>query len=222
MQTLSSYFETDYQQRRALEALGDCFNPGELDLYDASHSAFDPSLSPDKAFWYFGKIYDTLASSRWNAFRPHGREKCWSPQQIFETVKREFSELSRRGPVNLLNFPWIAPSIESRLREMRGIKPNQDYPVMTVSKFLHFYNPGLFPIYDTEVIWDKVFRRFDNDFRDFCWKSGIPYDSAIKDGTAAFLRYYMLWANSLMKVAHPTFMEVFKDWVDKQPGTALS
>ena len=27
---------------------------------------------------------------------------------------------------------------------------------MTVSKFLHFYNPALFPIYDYEVMWKKV------------------------------------------------------------------
>ena len=63
------------------------------------------------------------------------------------------------GPVNLLNFPKTALSLESRLAKMRRIKPNQDFPVMTVSKFLHFYNPGLFPIYDTEMIWEKVFKR---------------------------------------------------------------
>ena len=31
---------------------------------------------------------------------------------------------------------------------------------MPVSKFLHFYNPGLFPIYDTEMIFNKVLKRF--------------------------------------------------------------
>jgi len=89
-QALRSYFETDHQQRRALEALGDWFTPGELDLYDASRCAFDPLVSADEAFQYFEKIYDELASSRWNAFRPHRREKCWPPKQIFETIKREF------------------------------------------------------------------------------------------------------------------------------------
>jgi hypothetical protein len=52
---------------------------------------------------------------------------------------------------------------------------------MTVSKFLHFYNPGLFPIYDNAVIWDKVLRRFRNDFRDFCISANIPYEVAMKD-----------------------------------------
>jgi hypothetical protein len=226
--TLSSYFETADQQRRALNAFFDAWggtwslSKELLDTYEASQVAFDPSASAGDAFRHFQIIYDELASSRWNVFRPHGRESCWPPRQIFETVKREFSELSWLGPVNLLNFPKTAPSLESCLRKMRGIKPNQEYPVMTVSKFLHFYNPGLFPIYDTAMIWEKVFKRFDNDFRGFCWTAGIPYDSAIKDGTAAFLRYYMLWANSLLKVAHPTFMAVFTDWLGKQPGAELS
>jgi hypothetical protein len=223
-QTLGSYFETADQQRRALNAVAKegWLDPGlNLDVYEWSQFAFDPSASAGDAFRHFQMIYDELPSSRWNVFRPQGRESCWPPRQIFETVKREFSELSWLGPVNLLNFPKTAPSLESRLRKMRGIKPNQEYPVMTVSKFLHFYNPGLFPIYDTAMIWEKVFKRFDNGFRDFCWKAGIPYDSAIKDGTAAFLRYYMLWANSLLKVAHPTFMAVFADWLGKQPGAEL-
>lgn len=37
--------------------------------------------------------------------------------------------------------------LESLLEKMRGIKPKKDYPTMTVSKFLHFSNPQLFPIY---------------------------------------------------------------------------
>ena len=63
---------------------------------------------------------------------------------------------------------------------------------MVVSKFLHFYNPGLFPIYDNKVIWNQVFRRFRNDFRDFCGIVNIPYRSAINDDTSAFLIHYIV------------------------------
>src|ERR1019366_9533287 len=33
---------------------------------------------------------------------------------------------------------------------------------------------------------------------------------------------HMLWANSLMSVAHPTFMQVFTEWLGKQTGTMLA
>ena len=99
-QTLRRYFETADQQRRALDAFfaawGGTWSVSKelLDTYEASQIAFDPSSSADEAFRHFQKIYDELASSRWNVFRPHGREKCWPPLQIFETIKREFAEFS--------------------------------------------------------------------------------------------------------------------------------
>jgi len=31
----------------------------------------------------------------------------------------------------------------------------------------------------------------------------------------------LLWASSLLSVAHGTFMHVFMDWLDKQPGAEL-
>lgn len=36
-----------------------------------------------------------------------------------------------------------------------------------------------------------------------------------------FLPCYMRWASSLLAVAHGRFMQVFIDWLDEQPGTAL-
>ncbi len=104
---------------------------------------------------------------------------------------------------------------------MRAIKQNKHYPLMTVSKFLHFYNPELFPIYDNAVIWDKVFRRFRDDFRDFCLAAKISYEIAMNDDTGKFLHYYTLWASSLLSAAHAGFMEVFADWLDKDPRTRL-
>jgi hypothetical protein len=43
----------------------------------------------------------------------------------------------------------------------------------------------------------------------------------IKEDTAAFLRYYMDWASSLLLVAHEGFMQVFVEWLEKQPGVEL-
>ena len=225
-QTLRCYFETEIQQRRALEALGDWFDPRELDLYDASQRAFDPTASAEEALRQFKKIYDDLASRRWNVFRPCSPADCWPPERIVETIKREFPEFSSRTPINLLNFPKSGTGLrlECCLAKMQGIKPKKHYPLMTVSKFLHFYNPALFPIYDYEVMWKKVCNgRFKNGFRTFCDREKIP-NSIVGDNaedTAAFLRYYMIWASSLMAVAHGGFMQVFKDWLTKQPGTVM-
>ena len=221
---LRSYFQDENEQRLALESLGDWFDPKELDLYDASRCAFDPSSSANSALAHFSRIYHELASPRWQVFRPSSPAACWPPQQVFNTITLEFPEFSWWGSINLLNFSRMvtAQRLDSCLAKMRGIKPKQEYPHMTVSKFLHFYNPGLFPIYDTKVIWEQVFKRFDSDFRRFCPTVGIQYARAVQDGTEKFLRYYMLWANSLMSVAHPTFMQVFTEWLGKQAGTMLA
>lgn len=226
-QSLRSYFMNDQEQRSALEALGDFFDPRELDLYDAAWCAFDPSSSAGEASRHFNKIYDELASPRWNVFRsPQSGASRWPPQKVFDTINREFTEFSWRGPINLLNFPKSGTGLglESCLAKMQGIKQKKGYPLMTVSKFLHFYNPALFPIYDYEVMWKKVCNgRFKNDFRDFCYRERIP-NNIVGDNaedTAAFLRYYMIWASSLLSLANADFMQVFTDWLAKQPGTDL-
>jgi hypothetical protein len=226
-QTLRNYFEYALQQRSALDAVARVgwLVPSEnLDLYEASRCAFDPASGSDEAFRDFEKIYRELAGPNWQVFRPSSPERdCWPPGRIFETIRREFQEFSWGNPVNLLTFArsGARPRLESCLAKMQGIKPKKGYPHMTVSKFLHFYNPGLFPIYDNAVIWGGVFKHFQNDFRGFCTSAQIPYDRAINDDTAVFLLNYMDWASSLLSVAHEAFMPVFIDWLDKQPGAWL-
>ncbi len=89
---------------------------------------------------------------------------------------------------------------------------------MVVSKFLHFYNPGLFPIYDNEVIWNGVMRHFKSDFKEFCYSRSLEYEY---QDTPSFFYKYMRWAGSLLDSAHPGFMGVFVDWLDRQPGAEL-
>ena len=170
-ETLRTYFESESQQRRALDAYFDAWKGRwpvheMLELYKASQFAFNSLSTANGAFQHFEKIYDEL-TGYWQVFRPYNRAECWPPPQIFETIKREFPEFSWRGHVNLLNFlkGGTRLRLESCLAKMQGIKPHKGYPVMAASKFLHFYNPGLFPIYDYEVIWKKVFCRFRKDFR---------------------------------------------------------
>ena len=150
---------------------------------------------------------------------------CWRPEKIFETIKREFSEFSRYGTVNLMNFgeSGTACRLQSCLLTMSEIKPKKGFPIMTVSKFLHFYNPALFPIYDTKVIYDKVLNGyFKSDFRDFCDRETLPYRVFMNEDTVDFYPAYMRWASSFLSVAHGSFMQVFTDWLAEQPGADLS
>ena len=84
-ESLRSYFVSDQEQRSALEALGDFFDPRELDLYDASWCAFNPSSSAGEALRHFNKIYDELGefpvgtySVLHNPERAAGRPKRFS------------------------------------------------------------------------------------------------------------------------------------------------
>jgi hypothetical protein len=203
-------------QRRALEAYakfagGSAWSvPMKMDLYAASRAAFDPTATDSEAFAAFESIYGNLVSY-WQVFRPHGASECWPARQIFEAIKKQFGDFAWGGSVSL---PTLLSSRRHQalvfsLMEMEGIKPNNEYPVMTVSKFLHFYNPSLFPIYDTEVVWNKVFKRFKGDFNTCCTSANLDQQAS----GAGFLRNYMCWASAHVTSAHPEFMPVFVDWL---------
>lgn len=219
---LRVYFETEQEQLNALEAAKRDAWLDPLDnvvLYTLSRCAFDAELPGQDAYRCFENIYNRLTEMRWGAFRPNPRDKCWPPGKIFETIKEEFREFSRRSPVSLRNFvtTGTGPSIRTGLANMRGIKPKGDYPIMAVSKFLHVYNPSLFPIYDTDRIWNKVCNgRFKNDYREFGEREKIPRKVWITESTLDFIPNYMRWAHSLLSIAHARFMKIFADWFEQQ------
>ena len=189
----------------------------KMEMYRASRTAFDPAVPYEEAFKAFrDKIYKQL--SKWQWYRPSSLGACWTPQEIFETIRTEFAEFAWGGPVVLSNLAGSGKgeALLASLLTMKEIKPNTDYPTMAVSKFLHPYNPALFPIYDNAVIWGKVLGKcFRKEFDQFCSMSNLPY-SATKD-SAELLRSYMCWAGSLVASA-PNFMDIFVDWLGKQPS----
>ena len=211
--TLSNYF-TKQGQRRALDAYSEFATgsawsvPMKMDLYELSCEAFAGTGSLSA----FERIYNNLVSY-WQVFRPHGADQCWDAARIFETLRRELSGFSQSDGANLVNFDRNKRhSLMFSLMALGDIKPNADYPTMTVSKFLHFFNPSLFPIYDTAVVWNKVFARFGGDYRAFCAASDLDPAS---EG-AGFLRNYVCWGNSLSTTAAPEFMESFVGWLEDQ------
>jgi len=187
-------------------------------MYEASRFAFDATGQQDKAFQAFTlKIYGMLLSY-WQVSRTKKPGTFWSSRQVFDTIKREFLQFAWDGSVALPNFG----SKDNRvvllrcLAKMRDIKPHSGFPIMAVSKFLHFYNPAVFPIYDEAVIWNKVLNgRFNRDFSQFHWESGLSYETG---DTALWYCNYICYASYLVSLAHPKFMEVFAYWLGKQPG----
>ena len=161
----------------------------------------------------FSTIYNVLTYD-FQVFRPQSPSDCWPPEKIFDTIKRESVEFSWRGTINLLIFgnSETAPGLESCLAKLQGIKPKRQYPLMTVSKFLHFYNPSLFPIYDNKMIWENVLNaRFNDEYRQFCRREGISDYAAFQADTAVWLWHYMTSASSLLSIAHGKFMQVFSN-----------
>jgi len=233
MQMLRSFFEDESWQRRALEGFFVAWGGWPLDeqllsLYDASQTAFDPASEPNDAKRNFEIIWNMLRSRAWGgAFRYRMSGESWSAEQTFETIRREFTAFSWRGPVNLINFPESQSRgrLELCLEKMRAIKPKKGFPLMLVSKLLHVYNPSLFPMYDNEMVWKTVLNgRFKADYRAFCERQKIPKsiasDSA--EDTAVWLIHYINLASSLLSVAHGDFMRVFAEWLARQPGVDLA
>ena len=89
--------------------------------------------------------------------------------------------------------------------------------------FSIFDNPSLFPIYDTEMIENKVFKRFKPDIQEFCQKTNLSYKKHFYDeDNVSFVTHYIGWASSLLSTRHETFMEVFEEWLANQRGSRLS
>jgi hypothetical protein len=230
VRVLRSYFESEDGQKHALEAccnfLGakDWAVGDRLKLYSASRHAFGQLVPQSDALKWFRQIYDELVrparAGGWGIAR-NAAGPLWSAEKTFQTIKDEYSEYLWGGPVTLLNFHDSSTQavLVASLEKMRAFKPVANYPVMAVSKVLHFYNPELFPVYDNEVIWNKVLKHFKNEFREFCSASSPPYDGG---DTPILYRNYMCWGAALLASAHSRFMEMFEEWLAKQPQACLT
>lgn len=97
------------------------------------------------------------------------------------------------------------------------MKPTKHYPAvypwMAVAKFLHFFNPRLFPIYDTAFMWKKVANgAFKPDYLDFCRRRGFQQ----REDTARFNLQYTLWAAETIQDADAECMTIFAEWFSAQ------
>lgn len=191
----------------------------KLDLYNWAKVAFESEASePDKQI-AFGQIYDNLRSG-WQVFR-NAAGPCWSAEKTFQVLTTECKACSRQTPLNAANL-IVSDSdcqVKACLFSLGKIKPTTRYPSvypwMAVSKFLHFFNPRLFPIYDMEFIWNKVANGvFRRDYQDFCQLRGFNP----KEDTQRFNLQYTLWASEIMNDADADCMTTFSEWFASEVG----
>ena len=124
----------------------------------------------------------------------------------------ECKPCSRRNGLTLASLEARSnqQAVVECLESMKGLKQlrSGSYPIMAVSKNLHFFNPRLFAIYDNDIVLKKVYRVFRTD-----WNS--CYDEiSVKthDEGIAFYLAYLLWGGHLIRKAYASFMDDFADW----------
>ncbi|MGH7176274.1 MAG: hypothetical protein ACREJC_02735, partial [Tepidisphaeraceae bacterium] len=213
--TLTAYFRGE-PLSRALAAYAERMaDPAwsvthKMGLYDAAYRAYDPDGSDGDGFAAFTTIYGALRSREWGAFRPLGAAKCWQPRRIYSVIRQKMWDFGPAAGLHLLNFRMHHRATATvAMESLKGIKPTRSYPTMTVSKFLHFYNPGLFPIWDNAVIDHRVFKRFGEDYAHFCVAHSLDPDAV----GAEFLGNYVCWGSRCVLDAGKVYMPEFVEWL---------
>jgi hypothetical protein len=122
-----------------------------LDLYEAADRAFGAQGNLHD----FEIVYKEL-KGKWQVFR--GGQGHWTLEQTYSIIQRLPGELRYRSlsqlDANDLAEVWAA------IQSVRDIKRLKDGPsLVAISKFLHFWNPRLFVIFDSDVVECWVFRR---------------------------------------------------------------
>ena len=189
-----------------------------FDLYRSAKIAFDMDVPEAVKQEAFRHIYDNLRSG-WQVFRPKSGEECWSSDQIYVVLTNECQFCSRQSGLTLaaLTEQDSLTSIEQCLASLGRMKPTERYPViypwMAVSKFLHFFNPHLFPIYDAAFMWEKVVNGvFKPDYLDFCRRRGFHP----REDTKRFNLQYTLWAAETIQNVDVECMTTFSEWFTAQ------
>jgi hypothetical protein len=188
----------------------------KIDLYRRADIAFDLDQPEDVSRAAFQSIYDELRS-HWQVFR--NANVYWDANTLFDVLTVRCHATSRAGGLTLAHLEDAQHGhlLLANLDALRNLKRNQTYPHMAASKFLHFFNPSLFPIYDTDAVWNRVCNGvFKADYRDFCDHHGFyPNETG-----ARFNLAYTLWAAELIARADPGTMATFAFWAAEQAGSS--
>lgn len=164
-------------------------------LYSLAAAAFDPG-QPDPAA--FREIHRTLRAY-WQIFR---NGKGWSASRTFRVLTSPPCRACARGRLALPDVSGCdgLAQVWPCLAALSGVKtlPRGNVSAMAVSKFLHFFNPSLFPIYDQAVVRNRALPRFRAEINASRLLRGdhlAPFEAAplFARGLGSYV-HYLLWA----------------------------
>lgn len=123
-------------------------------LYEWAKDAFKQNVALQQREEKFKLVYGDLKS--WQVFR--NGQQYLSCQELFSLLNTDTCLACSTERVTLLDWENNSLSIAECIEKVKNIKINRSgkYSVMALSKFLHFFNPKLFPIFDHEYIGKKV------------------------------------------------------------------
>lgn len=183
----------------------------KLGLYRHAATAFAGTTDECTRRSSHETVYEHLR--RWWGVGRNGT--LWDAATIFGVLTNQGQPCSRSAGLTL-------PSLEDRasqkaviecLESMKWLKQLRSgrYPIMAVSKNLHFFNPRLFVIYDNDIVLKKVYRVFRSDWNSCYARIGVDSDDAGID----FYLAYLLWGGHMIRNAYVNFMDDFADWFIK-------
>jgi len=168
-------------------------------LYALAETAFDPAKPDLDAF---REIYEELRSY-WQVFR---RGHRWPSQQVFDVLLSETCQPCSREQLDLIKIAAAEDlqSVWRCLAAMSGVKTlrSGDVSAVAVSKFLHFFNPRLFPIFDRAVVKHEVIPQFRSSLaqsqaRWLTHVASVASDALFACGLGDYL-HYLLWASDCL------------------------
>jgi hypothetical protein len=217
MASLINYFRNG-RSEDALEASGEYFSKQKLSisdraaLYVLTQTSFDAEKAQEERLAAFEQV-NTALRATWKVSRT-STAPVWTAEQTFNMLTTRCDCCSREK-LSLMNIeerrgPTL---VMSALSAMEGIKPGREYPHMPAAKFLHFFNPTLFPIYDNETMWKQVCRgAFKSDWHRVCQDTGI----LLGETSSRFYHTYTRWAGELVRSADNDLMASFAEWFKTQ------
>ncbi len=164
-------------------------------LYGLADAAFSSGCGDGCAM---REIHATLRGY-WQIFR---NGEGWSAERVHRVLG---SPPCRACGREALDLPALAAGRDLRmvwgcLKAMSGVKqlPAGNISAMAVSKFLHFFNPRLFPIFDRAVVRNQAFPHFRADIQAACrrWEAALAPLRADQEYARGLNDYvhYLIWA----------------------------
>lgn len=184
----------------------------KVHLYNHAIDAYHIGNSNSHALRAFVQIYEYLRKY-WKVFRGKDVVSYWEAVEALENLRGVCSAWGNSSDLTLMSLDVSnsRTQLQGCFDAFAGIKrlSSGDYPWMAASKFLHFFNPRLFPMWDRAEVWDMALNsRFQHDYQAFCRRIGAKPG----ERSSIFNCTYTAMAAELMQNAHPELMVQFASW----------